>query len=448
MANPVIATFPEKPVFLSGQELPVRTIVDNRGGAPVQVPSRDAPSFFVYTMQSQKEGGPVYGLSRLITDRRRSPDRGPDAPFQGETLPAGAKFEWADDIAAYWNEGFAPGKYSLTVREDTLNIESPRTLVTILPLAVESFSSEVSVDHLASLAAHRRDDGQVVLLQRESAVLDPREGVFRTRQVLLKGGPVTVATAIDIVPAGSGRWFAWTQAGKLNASVGWGNRTIVTAPPVPADGSLLSPGFQIGVGTALFGVLSASGQLSTYLATSAGLKPHWTVHLPVAHGKLLWNVEPDGSVTVAWEESGSERILRQSFNAEGHPLTPEPEQISSRKPMAWGMPAYGPPSVWLAGSDAEAIVVGESPKSGKRTLQRVPQLKAGTHWDFLRTARGWGLAAIAGDKLYSVSNRNPEWRALMEAPRAESLHVVSLNGGAMWAEWVEPGFGIRRAKLP
>jgi hypothetical protein len=448
MANVVIATFPEKPTYLSGQSLTVRTVIDNRGADETQVPSRMSPSQFTYFLRSQREGGPVYGLSESITSSRRSPDRIGAEPTESEPIPSGAKFEREEDIADFWNEGFDPGKYWLTVRYGDDGPESPRSAVSILPLDVESFSSAVSEDHLSTVVAHRRADGQTVLLQRESYVLDPREGVFRLRQMLAKGGPVGVATAIDVAPAGNGRWFCWTQDGMLNASVGWGNRLIVSAQPVPAEGRLLSPGFQVALGTGLFGVVSPTGRLTTYLASASGLKPHWNADLPGARGKVEWNAQPDGSVTAAWEEAGSGRILRQSFSADGHPADVTPGSLTPARPVAWGLPVTGPPVVWVLNPDKDGFSLTLMPRSGERSVTHLPALGKATSWDFYVSAQGTSTGAVVSNgKIFFTPLSSPAWKEVSDAPGALGLHIVSLNGRSFWAEWIEPGFGFRRISI-
>ncbi len=449
MTHAVIATFPNEPAVLSEQSLMVRTVFDNRGGEPIEAPSPRAQSQFAYILRSQKEGGPVYGLSQSITNRRRSPDRVSTPPPVLESLAPGGKSETQEDIADFWNEGFEPGKYSLVVRYDAGGLESPKSMVSILPLVVESLSSFVSEDHLSSVLAHRRQDGQITLLQRESQVLDPREGVFLVRHLLPKGGPVSVATAIDVAPAGSGRWFAWARDGRLTASNAFGNRVLVTTQPVPAGGALLSPGFQVAVGTALFGAVSTGGRLETYLATASGLQKHWSADLRGAGGKVLWNAQPDRSVTMAWEESASGRILRQSFTADGHPRDPNPQAVTPARPAAWGMPASGAPVVWVVVADGPAFVLARISAAGDRTLARLPELSGASAWDFHEGQPDTAtVASIAGGKIYSTRLENPSWRLLRDASQARGLHMLSLDGRTMWAEWIEPGYGMRRAKLP
>lgn len=458
MTDAVIATFPTQRAVLSGESLVVRTIFDNRGATSIRVPSQNGVSQYIYMFSSQKEGGPVYsGLSEPFTFDRRSPDRVGSPRPKTDSLDAGGKVERIEDIADFWNAGFEPGKYWLTVQYDAGGLVSPKSAVTILPMDVASLSSCGTDGHLSSIVAHRRVDGRITLLQRESDVRDPREGVFLVRGVLPNGsGSVTVATAIDVVRAGSGRWYAWNGDGILTASNAWGDKVLLTTQPVPADGTLLSPGFQVAVGTGQFGIVSAAGRLQTYLATRDGLKKHWSADLggTIAAGeKILWNAQADGSIVVAWGESGgSGRVVRRSFGADGHPRESAPIAVTPGRPLAWGLPASGVPTVWAIVRDGSALVLARIGLAGERLLTRLPALSGGTAWDFLDANPGASgvLAAFAGDKLYSTRLDASTWRAseLPVRPQARALQVVSLNGRGMWAEWIEPGFGIRRAKLP
>ncbi|HEY3740875.1 MAG TPA: hypothetical protein VGL53_13575, partial [Bryobacteraceae bacterium] len=448
---------------LSGQSLPVRTIFDNRSAAEIQVPSENGSSQYLYQLRSQKEGGPVYPLSEEIAFDRRSPDRVPSPPPETQPLDAGGKVERIEDIADFANEGFEPGKYWLTVEYDAGGLVSPKSAVTILPMNVESFSSFTSDGHLSSVLAHRRLDGRVMILHRESYVRDPREGVFYVLNLLPPGasGPVSVATAIDVIPAGNGRWFAWTQAGSITASNAWGDKIMLTTEPVPASGTLLSPGFQIAVGTALFGVVSSTGHLETFLATASGLKKHWEADLggvPPASAKILWNAQSDASVVVAWEDPNG-RIVRRSFGPDGHPTDAAPQPITPGRSMAWGLPATGAPTIWAVVGDGTNFALARLGIAGERSLTRLPAFppsaggNIGPDWDFHDAKPGASgcVASIAGQKLYSTRIDVPSWKESKEPvirEKVRGMHVVTLNGRGMWAEWIEPGYGIRRAKLP
>lgn len=450
MPDIVIATFPTEAAYVSGQSLPVRTYFENTSSKPAQAPSRDSASQFVYLLKSQRAETPEYSLSNHMTMMRRSPDRFTPEPPAFETVPAGEKVETLEDIADYWNEGFHPGKYVLTVRLPDANLDSPKSIVNILPMEVEGLSSFVTERQLSSVVAHRRTDGQISLFQRESDVTDPREGVFQYRLMLPKGGPVQVATAVTIAPSGNGRWFAYTRDGKLNASVGFGNKLLLTVPAIEAAGTLLSPGYQIAVGTGLFGVVSSQGRLTTYLATNAGLKPHWTANLEGATGKVRWNAQPDGTITIAWEDASTGRVARQAFSADGQAKA-DRQLVTPGRAVAWGLPAQGPPTVWMIGSpDGATFELARVPVEGERSLARLPAIKeVPTSWDFFDSGAGnSAVVAISGGRVVSSRLENPDFKTVSaEGSKALSPHVISLNGKTLWVEWAEPGFGIRRARL-
>lgn len=452
MNNRVIATFPAAPATLSGQALVVRTVFDNRGSEPVEGPSRRQTSAYTYILRSQAEGGPEYGLSALTTLVRRSPDKLRIPEPVTQPIPAGQKVERQEDIADFWNEGFAPGKYWLTVRYEAAGMESAKSEVAVLPLDVESISSFVSEDHLSTVLAHRRTDGQVTLLQRESRMRDPREGVLVMRTILPKGGPVSVATAIDVVPAGSGRWYAWLRDGQLAAANGWGDKIVVSATPIAAEGALLSPGYQVAVGTGFFGTVTVAGHLQTYLITNAGIKKGWAADLGSANtpGMVRWNCQPDRSVAVSWEEPAG-RVMGRSFDADGKPREAATRLIVPGRPVAWGLPPAGAPNVWaLAGEGTQYVLFRVGP-AGDRTTTRLPAITGVLAWDVHESEQsGSGtIAAMTAGKIRSSRLDNPAWVDNEAAVRqSRDMHVVSLNGRTMWAEWIEPGFGIRRVKLP
>lgn len=452
MNDAVIATFPTGPAVLSGQALVVRTLFDNRGSGPVDGPSHSQMSAYTYILRSQAEGGPVYGLSALITLRRRAPDKvGTPAPVT-EAIPGGRRVEREEDIADYWNEGFAPGKYWLTVRYSAAGMDSVKSEVVVLPLDPESISSFVSEGHLTTVVAHRRTDGRVTLLQRESRGRDPREGVFEVRAVLPAGGPVSVATAIDVEPAGSGRWYAWLRDGQLAAANGWGNKIIVSAPPVAAEGKLLSPGYQVAVGTGFFATVTAAGQLQTFLATNSGITRSWVVDLGSAnsHGKVRWNCQPGRLVTVSWEGPDG-RVMRQSFDAHGKPREAAPRLIVPERPLAWGLPPTGSPNVWALTGDGTQYVLFRINPAGERTMTRLPALSGVVAWDVQEAAQGGSgtIVAMTADKIYSSKLDDPAWVANKAVVRqGRDMNIVSLNGRTMSAEWIEQGFGIRRVRIP
>lgn len=448
MSNIVIATFPTEPIVLSGEALIVRTVFDNRDAEPVPAPARTAQSKFIYFLRSQTPGGPEYSLSQVITDRRRSPDRVATPPLQTEELAGGAKYERFENIADFWNAGFEPGDYWLTVRYDPARVESPRSAVTVAPLDVESMSSFVTDNHLSTIAAHRQPDGSIKLFHRESHVRDPREGVFLLRHSLPAGSPVNVATSVDVAPAGNGRWFAWLRDGKLTASNAWGDRVTKTTEPVDAAGALLSPGFQIALGTALFGTVSREGRLETFIASADGLRKGWSAELGSAATNARWNGQADGSVTVAWEEPASGRIMRRSFGADGQPRDAAPQAATPGRPLTWGFPATGAPTIWVVVLDQTIPVFARLPVGGERALTRLQELAGATEWAFFQTPSRSAVVALANGKLHASPLEAPAWRVVGDAPNASRVNVVSLDGSSLYAEWIQAGYGVRRARVP
>lgn len=450
MSDVVIATFPIEPAVLSGARLDVRTVFDNRGAGAASVPNRFEASPLRYILRSQAPGGRVYDdLSQESTDARRSPDRYSPPPPQTEMLGAGKKLEFFEDVAQFWNEGFEPGEYWLTVRYDAAGLESPKSAVTILPLVVESLSSDVTVDHLSSFVAHRAQDGTISLLQRESEVRDPREGDFTTRETLPGGSAVSVATSVDVTLAGNGRWLAWLRDGKLAAINAWGTAITKRAEPLDAHGALLSPGFQIGVGKAVFGTVTREGRLETYLASAAGLAKGWSADLGSATERARWNAQPDGSVTVVWEETASGRVMVRSFDAAGSPRDAAPRAITPGRPATWGLPPTGAATPWVLVLDGGTPVIATFPPGGERQVTRLPALPDARAWQFLQTQRDTGVVvALSGSTVRSTRLGSTEWNVIADAPGSSGLHLVSLDGRSIWTEWIEEGRGIRLARVP
>jgi hypothetical protein len=301
--------------------------------------------------------------------------------------------------------------------------------------------------------AHHREDGGVTLLQRESR-LDPRETVFYRRQGLPAGGPVAVAVAIDVVPAGSGRWFAWLRDRKLTASVGWGNRTILTSEAIPVEASepeLLSPGFQVAVGTALFGVVDRKGgavQLVTYLASSSGLKRHWVASLTSSGAAAVrWNCQPDGSVTVVWEEPASGRLLSRGFRPDGRSVDDAPRVLSNSRLAAWSVVPSGAFTVSALGEVRGGYRYAQLGAGAAADPGAVAELAGATAWGFYLSGDRVSIVAATGAGIWQTKPGGA-WQSVAESKGPHRLHVFSIPRGSSWMEWVESDYGIRRAKLP
>lgn len=453
MEGLAIATFPVEAAAISGESLQFRTVLENRGETPLRVPSPNSPSQFAYELQPQREGGRVYKVSAADRDRRRSVHLPAPVQVQYEMLSPGRRLEWVEDLADFLNEGIEPGKYFVTVQYLAAAATSPKAGVAVLPVKVESLSSAVSGSSLTSVLAHHREDGGVTLLQRESR-LDPRETVFYRRQGLPAGGPVAVAVAIDVVPAGSGRWFAWLRDRKLTASVGWGNRTILTSEAIPVEASepeLLSPGFQVAAGTALFGVVDRKGgavQLVTYLASSSGLKRHWVASLTSSGAAAVrWNCQPDGSVTVVWEEPASGRLLSRGFRPDGRSFDDAPRVLSNSRLAAWSVVPSGAFIVSALGEVRGGYRYAQLGAGAAADPGAVAELAGATAWGFYLSGDRVSIVAATGAGIWQTKPGGA-WQSVAESNGPHRLHVFSIPRGSSWMEWVESDYGIRRAKLP
>ncbi len=452
MEGLAIATFPVKAAVLTGESLPFRTVLENSGSAPLQVPSVDAVSQFVYEVRSQQEG-PSYIVSAVDTNRQRSPHLPPPTPVAYQTLAPGESADRVEDLAEYLDEGIVPGRYFVTVHYPAGNLASPKAVATVLPVNVESFSSAVSGNSLTSAIAHRRYDGGVTLLQRES-LRDPREGVFYQRQSLTTAGPISVATAIDVVPAGAGRWFAWLHDRTMTASVGWGGRTIITSKPVSIDAAqpeLLSPGFQVAPGVGLFGVVDRKGdavQLLAYLADPSGLKLHWTADLSSAGASSVqWNCQPNGAMTVVWQEPASGRLLSKEFQPEGHSNDAAPRVRANSRPAAWAVAPSGPLAISVLAAYEGTYRYARLGAESKVEPLPISEHSGVTAWAFAPTASGVTIVAATASEI-SHTKPGGAWQPVEETKEPQRLHVFELPAGSWWMEWIVPGSGIRREKLP
>lgn len=445
MDSLAIATYPRELSVLSGESLPVHTVIENLGASPASVPSRDAPSRFEYEIRELREGKIVYAASAELTRRRRARDLVRVEPVPPEMLPPKQKADWDEDLAEMLNEGIVPGKYAVTAKLEPGGLISPRAMVTVLAPNLESYSSYVSQGVLTSVMAHRRSDGGAELLQRDSMVRDPREGVFFQRQKLARGGKVSVAGSVDVAPAGNGRWFAWLDDGKLTASNGWGNAVMLTTQPVAAEGELLDPGFQIDVGTALFGVVSRRGgstRLDTYLASPKGLSLNWSAILNEGTaGQVRWHWE-NGVLMVVWETGDGASLMRLSLSRDGK-ASGSPERLTQvAGAAAWGMNTDGPLNLWVIRQGSTGVQVG---LVSLRSVYRLPTLAGARLWGVC--GEGADLRVVAADesKIWLAAGDGAEWRQLAEAKNPQWLRTFSMR--SCWAEWLEPEYGVRRVRL-
>jgi hypothetical protein len=463
----VIGTFPKLRAVLPGESLFVDTVFENPGPGPVDVPNSEGPSPFAYDLLKAAGGAAAYEVSQDLRDTRRARDIAPPQDRPPQALAAGETLRREEDLAEMHNEDFAPGKYLLRARvpyEGPATSTSASSPFTVLVPRVESFSSGVCGNRkvLSTVYAHRREDGGVLILQRES-LTDPREGVA-FRRIQLPAGPATqVAVALDAMVAGNGRWFGWLRDGVFEAAVGWGNRVIIRAVPAKvgdAQSVLLSPGFQVDVGVGLFGfVLNASGpaRLKALRASAAGLAPAFETELsPQAVRNVRWNYRADAGITVFWEDA-SGQLLERSFDNDGKPLQTTRAATGGLVPLAWDLPALGEPALRAVVRARDGRFLLVEPATGGTAPLALPAFSdaAGTDrpsFSFCRTAPSkTKVVAVAAGKVWSTSQEAGgfgAWQVLSETHDAQYLHAFSPRGRTCWAEWIEKGIGTRRVALP
>jgi hypothetical protein len=454
----VLGTFPQERTFLPGESLRVETVLENTGATPIEVENPEGPSPFRYELLRAEDRQVVMTLAEIMRDERRTRDIPMERFFPPVLLQPRQRMSRDEDLADFLNQDIPPGKYLLRAKYpyEEPTSESALAPLTILAPNYESFSSAVCerLQVLTTVFAHRRTDGAVLILQRDSFA-DPRENVFFERLKLDPGPPVSVATAIDAVNAGNGRWFAWLRAGAFQAAVGWGNRVIVKPPSVAVGSSsarLLSPGFQIDLGVAMFGVLDRRGGkliLRTIRASAQGLAPLWQGELGAdAATDVRWNYRPETGATVAWRDPASGLIHRARFDTAGK-VVEAPGAVNRAPAIAWDLPPLGEPVIQLVGQDADKkfryAVIKPGPLEKPRDL---PPLENITAWAFCpANANPVTLVAIADGKIWSTAPQRPAWDAITEARNPAYLHAFSPRGKTCWAEWVEQGAGIRRIPL-
>ena len=460
MGGLVIGVFPQEAAVLSGESMMVETVFENHGDKPIEVVDSDAPSQFLYELLDARDRHLVMSLSQILRDERRSRDLPPPEVYPMVALEPGRRLTREEDLADYAANGIAPGKYLLRAKypHDNSTAESALAPITIQAPTIESFSSEVCqrLQTLTTVFAHRRTDGGTVVLQRES-LPDPQENVFMRRVKLPAGAPVTVATAIDAVNAGNGRWFAWLRDGMLAAAVGWGNRTVARPEAIragEASSRLLSPGFQIDVGEGMFGVVTRQGGkvvLQTVKATGEKLELMWQADLGTANeNEMRWNFRPEQGATVMWRDAASSLVYQRHFDMNGKAREGEATVVIHVAAIAWDLPPLGEPVVRIVAQDAVGrLRLGMSTTSGAPTATRIPRLGEVTAWALC----GYGdrktkIVAVAGGKLWSTEPAGAGWTEIGPVQEVRYLHAFSPRGRTCWAEWFEPGYGIRRVRIP
>jgi hypothetical protein len=368
---------------------------------------------------------------------------------------------------------FAPGKYLIRAKYPS---EGPPVAVsalspfTVLVPHIESLSSEVCGNRkvLVTAYAHRREDGGVLIMQRE-AFTDPRENIAFRRVQLEPGPPVQVAVAVDAMNAGNGRWFGWLRDGTFEAANGWGNRVIVRLKPVKiggADTVLLSPGFQVDVGVGLFGFIvktNGAARLVGVRTSSAGIATAFETALGAQEiHKVRWNYRADSGIDLLWQDA-SGHVYRRAFGLQGNALEAAPVLTSSVAPVSWDATPLDSPALRTVYHMPDGRYFFRDLGQGRAQTAATPvpavplaPLPVGMPPDptfaFCATADGKTKIVAAGaGKIWASSlgeSGSSAWESLGDAAQPLFLHAFAPRGRTCWAEWFEKDIGLRRAPLP
>jgi len=474
MEGLVIGTFPEKRAVLPGESCPIETVFENHGTAPLELPSSEGPSPFAYDLLWEKDRSVRYEVSQDLRDARRMRDLPPTREFPPLTLEPEHKAQRKEDLAELPNGDFTPGKYLIRARypfEGLPEAVSALSPFTVLVPHIESFSSEVSGNSnvLVTAYAHRREDGGLLIMQRE-AFTDPRENVAFRRVQLEPGPPVQVAIAVDAVNAGSGRWFGWLRAGMFEAANGWGNRLILRLNPVrvgTADTVLLSPGFQVDVGVGLFGfIINAKDEarLKAVRTSSGGTATAFETDLGAKEiGNVRWNCRPESGVTIYWQDKDGQ-VFYRSFDLQGKALDPVPVSTSKVPVASWDVSPLGNPVLLAAVRMPDGRYffrdLGQPGEQSNKPLGLPPTplaqfpegMPQNPSFAFCATVEGKAKIVAAGaGKIWAMTaseNGSSAWLPIGDANQPLFLHAFSPRGRTCWAEWFEKDVSLRRAPLP
>jgi len=191
-------------------------------------------------------------------------------------------------------------------------------------------------DSFAVLASAVTEDGDTVLIARETASGSPRDGswvriVRRGRGVTVSDVTLAAKAAVGI----NGRCFAWLEGSELHASGFWGvARTVKPLEPVEVGVEtprLVQPGFQLTQDLALFFVVGSHQDgwaVQPLILSSDGLQAGTPVRLGTREPGLLlasiaWSFEAGpGAIEVIWSEKGGNqtRVFTRAFNSSGEAI--------------------------------------------------------------------------------------------------------------------------------
>ena len=473
MEGIMVTAGPVKAAVLPGESLVIKSTVQNRGQAAVNVPSDQAASPLSYKLQS--DGGPGYEVSWELYETQKRVGLAPAMQLDlNENLPPGGTQIRNEDIALYSNEPFAIGKYKLTTAwtHGSDQAVSGFTRVVVAKPAIEAWASEVCrrTEELRSVFAHKREDGEIVIYERSSRANRPEFGVFHPLLRLPKKTEVkSVAPAVVLEDSGQGVWLAWI-AGKnlrvVGALAGELNAQPEAQPVSVGDPRVIAPGFQLGPGRVVFFVAGkgpAGPGLELWEGGTAGIKRLWQAPLGPAGPIRILARKGEGSPTfvVIFEEvhGAGRRLWRRDYDLKG-PRGEARMLAEFPKPLlAWMIEPIDYPTparLVVAHHDGEPedVQAREVDLEGKGPAEptKLPSLPKGSPAPDLWAVVSYDGRLHVGARqegkiLYSEAGWTAWKQVGTSAPGPGWLHLFSPHSIKLWAEWCVVDRGPLRTQL-
>jgi hypothetical protein len=77
----------------------------------------------------------------------------------------------------------------------------------------------------------------------------------------------------------------------------------------------------------------------------------------------------------------------------------------------------------------------------------IAELPGVTAWGFNPGPHGLTIVAATSAGI-SLTRPGGAWQTVVKTENPQHLHVFTASNGSGWVEWVQPGYGIGRVKLP
>lgn len=472
MEGIMVTAAPARAAVLPGESLIIKSTVQNKGNASLNVPSDQAASPLSYHLQSEGQVPSAYDASWDLYETQTRIGLAPAHRLEiNEDLPPGGVQMREEDIALYNTQPFAIGKYRLTAvwTQGDYQAVSGFTRVVVGEPKIVAWASEMSrrTEELRSVFAHRREDGETVIYERCSNANRPEFGVFRPRVRLGKKEAVTsVAPSAVLNDSGQGLWLAWIAANKLGVASALANEVMVQPPAQTAgvaDARVVAPGFQLGPETAAFFVAGrgpGGTALELWAVNGNALKRLWQAPLGPAAGIriLARNGQESPMFVVVFEErqGTAGKLWRRDYDMHGARGDARLLAEFSHPLLAWYVEStdYPSPARLVAvhhGEGLEEVQVREVDLEGKgaaapTNLPRLtgsPDLWAVASFD----NRLHVVAREAGKILYSESGWTAWKNVGASAPGPGWLHLFSPHSIKLWAEWCVADRGPLRTQL-